>query len=144
MKRLLHFSGLAVALTLAAAGCVDKADETATVTGKVTFPDGKPLPGGRIDFRVGGTGNLVSGQVQPDGTYEALKVPPGSYKVSIDNSSLKGAGAAAPPGTAPMPSSPETAGQKYVPLHAKFFSPETSGLSTTVAGKAHTYDIVLK
>jgi len=124
---------------LALLGCGEKRAETATVTGKVTLPNGQPLPGGRIDFHSATSGNMVSGQIKADGTYEAKEVPKGNYKVSIENAHLRGTGAP-PPGLAAMPGSD----QKYVPINPMYTKPETSGLTTTVDGKTHTYDVPLK
>jgi hypothetical protein len=125
-----------------AAGCGGNGrPEAAKVTGRVTLPNGSPLPGGRIDFRAA-SGDMVSGQIKADGTYEA-SVPPGSSKVSIENVQLKGIGPA-PRGLPAMPTPAGGDGQKYVPLNPRYAKPETSGLTTTVAGKAHTYDVHLR
>jgi hypothetical protein len=123
---------------LAILGCGQKGPSTAKVTGKVTLRDGKALSGGRIDFRSAASGNLVSGQIKADGTYEAVDVPEGEYKVSIENNHLRGVGPP-PPGLAAMPGSD----QKYVPINPRYTGPDTSGLTTTVSGKTHTYDVQL-
>jgi hypothetical protein len=132
--------GLIAAFALV--GCGQKGASTAKVTGKVTLPNGQPLPGGRIDFRAA-TGNMVSGQIKADGTYEAREVPPGEYKVSVENSHLKGI-SPPPPGLEPLPGSAVSAGEKYVAINARYMSPETSGFTTTVNGKTHSYDVALR
>jgi hypothetical protein len=139
-NKLLCVLGLTAALAIV--GCGQKGTSIATVTGKVTLPDGKPLPGGRIDFR-SGSGSMVSGQIKADGTYEAREVPPGEYKVSVVNSHLKGI-IAPPPGLEPLPGSAVSAGEKYVSINPRYMSPNTSGFTTTVHGKTHTYDMALR
>ena len=136
MKR---FSSIVLVVAVALLGCGEKKVETPTVTGKVTLPDGKPLPGGRIDFK-SASGNTVSGEIKPDGTY-AAQVPAGPQQVAVVNLHLKASGTPPPPGLAPMTgATPGT----YVPIAAKYASPDSSGLTTTVTGPNHTYDIPLK
>src|SRR4051812_9565367 len=122
IKRML--GGIGLLALLAVLGCGRSG--TATVTGKVTLPDGSPLPGGRIDFR-SASGNMVSGQVRADGTYEALLVPQGDNRASIENVQLYGIGQP-PPGLAPLPGSASSSGQRYVPINPMYRKPETSGL----------------
>jgi hypothetical protein len=133
MRRILLMVPLAVCL--ACAGCQEAASGKAKVTGKVTFSDGKPLPGGRIDFR-SPDGSLVSGQIKSDGTYEADDVPPGDQQVAIENKHLKAFGPP-PPGLAPLPGSDQT----YVPIDPKYSSPATSGLTTNIQAGDDTYDV---
>lgn len=139
--RLLCVLGLCAGLAIV--GCGKKGPATSNVTGKVTLASGQPLPGGRIDFRSAASGDLVSGQIKADGTYEVLSVPPGEYKVGIVNGHLQGT-SATPPGLEPMPGAAENAGKKYVPIHPGYSKVETSGLSTTVEGRTNTYDISLR
>jgi hypothetical protein len=110
------------------------------VTGKVTLPGGKPLTGGNITFTpVGGKGNAGSGQINADGTYQAVNVPLGECKVSIDNSTLKGAVEGKE-----MPGMGASAGLKYVPIDPKFTKPDTSSLTVNVTGKSQTADFEVK
>jgi hypothetical protein len=133
----------ALGLALAAAlGCGGQGPGTATVAGRVTLPDGSPLPGGRIDFR-GESGDMVSGQIGADGNYEVARVPRGAARVSVENVQLRGLGPP-PPGLMPMPGASTTAGQKYVPINARYRRGETSGLTTTVNGDRQTFDIRLR
>ena len=59
-------------------------------SGKVTYPDGKPVTVGLVCFST--ATYMSSGQLQPDGTYslgslsEADGIPPGKYKVYIQGS----------------------------------------------------------
>jgi hypothetical protein len=138
MKKLLP-GVLGLVATLAIVGCGERGPSTAKVTGKVTLRDGKALPGGRVDFRSATSGNMVSGQIKADGTYEAVEVPLGDYKVSVENSHLRG-GSPPPPGLAAMPGSD----QKYVPINPRYSRPDTSGLATTVGGSTHTFDVQLR
>lgn len=137
MTNLARYSfGLLVGLALV--GCSQQGPATTTVTGKITFPDGSPLPGGRIDFRSVANNTMVSGQIKSDGSYEA-QVPLGDQKVSIENKHLEGV-TAGPPGLAPMPGSD----QRYVPIAPRYGNPDTSGLKTTVSGRTHTFNIPLE
>lgn len=126
---------------LAAVGCGDsepKLGPTATVTGKVML-SGKPLPGGRVSFQSATASNRIgSGDIKADGSYEAIGVPQGECKISVDNNFLK---PKLNPTSADTPPDPSL---KYVPLNAKYANPETSGLTTTVTGDKHTHDVELK
>lgn len=78
---------LLVAAALLAAGCGGRA----TVTGRVTYPDGSPVESGSVVAE--GTANgklvLVQGAIQKDGTFRlggdrpGDGVLPGSYKVAV-------------------------------------------------------------
>ena len=73
---------LCVSLPCLATGC---GASKGKVAGKVMMSNGEPLPGGTITFvPVGGTGNIASTWINPDGTYE-LDAPTGECKISIDN-----------------------------------------------------------
>jgi hypothetical protein len=66
-----RFGTLVIALILAAAlGCGGRS--TYPVRGKVVFPDGTPLPGGRVIAEPTDATHQVSarGEIQPDGTFE--------------------------------------------------------------------------
>lgn len=131
--------GLAL-MVCALVGCGEKGPETAKVTGKVTLADGQPLPGGRVDFHSPELG-MAAGTINGDGSYEALDVKPGEYKVSIENTHLKGMNAApVPEGTQAMPGSD----QSYVEINPKYRNPETSGLTITVGKGEQTFNIELK
>ncbi|HEY1191756.1 MAG TPA: carboxypeptidase-like regulatory domain-containing protein [Gemmata sp.] len=140
------FRAVALAIGLGLLGCGSKsADErSATVTGKVTLANGKPLPGGTINFRsTTAAHRLGVGEIGADGTYEATNVPQGPCKVFIDNSHLKPVDKSSgyvPPagGKQPLP------GTKYVPIPHKYTSENTTDLTTTVTGDAATFNAELK
>jgi hypothetical protein len=73
---------LVAGFALLSAGCGSKMGR---VSGTVSLPDGKPLPGGIITF-VPDKGNPASSVIKEDGTYE-LEVRVGDCKVSVDNRS---------------------------------------------------------
>lgn len=72
---------LTVLLLSVLAGCSGRVD----IRGKVTFPDGTPVPCGQILFEK--EGFVASGEIQSDGTYrlgtfkKGDGIPPGEYKV---------------------------------------------------------------
>jgi|SRR6185312_5021635 len=136
------FRCLSLLALLAAAGCGGGGKgQTATVSGKVTLPGGKPLPGGHIDFHAGTDAQPVaSARIQEDGTYEAVGVPDGECRVTVENAELRQATRAA--SAAKMPGS-HNAGT-YVQINSKYARAESSPLSTTVVGKKFTYDVELK
>ena len=82
---------------------------------------------------------MSSGIIKSDGTYEVLNAPQGQAKVAVINAQLKGI--TAPPGGLPPMAGSDG---KYVPIHASNTNPETSGFTTTVQGKTHTFDLKLK
>jgi 2-methylaconitate cis-trans-isomerase PrpF len=68
---------------LAAVGC---GASTSDVSGNVTL-DGTPLPAGTIVF-IPAKGTAVSAEIK-NGKYNALKVPEGEAKVTVDNNAVK-------------------------------------------------------
>lgn len=127
-----------LALTLSFVGCGSGGPPSSKVVGKVTLPDGSPLPGGRIDFFSAESGQ-VSSTIKGDGSYEANAVPRGDLKVAINNKHLEGI-KPPPSGLPAMPGSD----QKYVEIDAKYRDPKTSGLSTKVTDATTTYDVKLE
>ena len=119
MSRTLALS-LAGLASVCAAGC---GGGYLPVHGKVTLPDGSPVPGCTVIFegQAGGKAISARGEVGPDGSFTMSTnrpgdgVPPGNYRVSV-----------APP---PPPSldSPSPA-----PYNEKFTRLETSGLTFEV------------
>jgi len=108
------------ALVACAAGC---GQGLHPVHGKVTLPDGKPVPGGMVVFegQVGGKTISSRGEIAADGSFSMSTntpgdgVPAGSYKVSV-----------APPGLANPDARP-------APLFAdKYSSFDSSGLTFEV------------
>lgn len=78
---------LLLAVALAACGCGGRA----TVTGRVTYPDGSPVESGTVvaEGTVDGKPVLVQGAINKDGTFRlggdrpGDGVLPGSYKVAV-------------------------------------------------------------
>jgi hypothetical protein len=122
------------------------------VSGKVTY-QGKPLPGGRVTFLTS-KGLIFSGPIDAEGNYK-VKAAVGEAKVSVDNSMLKKDEAPKvdirhPPGVTPPPGVQVEADNSsaitgtYVPLPARFQSPDSSGLTCNVQSGSQTHDIDLK
>jgi hypothetical protein len=139
-----------------AAGC---SAGQGTVSGKVLF-NGKPLPGGWLTFRpTDPSRNNVTAQIDENGHYEAV-LPAGDVKIAVDNREWEPVAARktvlppgvtlppAPKATADAPaatSAPSRPPGSYVPIPAKFYDADSSGLKLTVAsGKSQTHDIELK
>jgi hypothetical protein len=138
-----------------AAGC---GAGQATVSGKVLF-NGKPLPGGWLTFRpIDPSKNSVTAQIDENGHYEVV-LPAGDVKIAVDNREWEPAVPAKsvlPPGVK-LPVAPKTTVDapaatsapskppgSYVPIPAKFYDADSSGLKfTVVSGKSQTHDIEL-
>jgi hypothetical protein len=130
-----------------------------TLSGQVLF-NGKPLPGGWVTFRPADSSkNSVTALIDVNGHYEAT-LPAGAVKIAVDNREWEPAAAgktvlppgvklpAAPQSTAEAPAvagaSSKPAG-RYIPIPARFYDAEESGLTFTVApGRSLTHDIELK
>lgn len=141
-----------VAAAAAVAGCgygvrEQRLPETgATLEGTITYGSEKVH---YAEVRVIGDSTSAVGRVEEDGRYKVENVPLGEVKVTVntdaakgDYTSLtmsksykgpKGEGAA---GGGPPP--------KFVGVPGKYAEPETSGLGTTIAAGANTYDIKIK
>ena len=128
----LQFYVVALMLLALSVGC----GSNATVTGKVTFPDGSPLTEGQVIFE---SPALISkGHIQKDGTYaletgEAKGIPKGTYKVCIGGLGIPKVTSGGGPGQISMTVPP-------VPIDRKFLSAETSGLTCNVTGRT-TFNI---
>jgi hypothetical protein len=109
------------------AGC----NENISVSGKVVFPDGKPLQTGTVCFQ--NEIVVATGELQNDGSFQlglekkGSGLPSGSYQVYIS-------GAQNIEKTPPPKNNPEGWGDPIVTplIHQKFMSPQTSGLSCEV------------
>ena len=119
-------------LALGFAGCSKKLD-TYPVTGKVRFPDGKPLEGGLIIFVSKDTGTQSRARIEHDGTFtlgtlsEKDGAVTGGQRVSVRPESL---GPGAPP---------------KQPLLPKYQSAANSGLEFNVsADSPNEFDIVVE
>jgi hypothetical protein len=130
-------SVLAVALlVLAASGCGNR---TGTVSGKV-FYQGKPLPGGNVNFMSEGPSATVkSSTIQSDGSYSVSGVPVGLAKITVQGlaqrrlAEFKGQGG-----------STEQREQKEIFVPPHYGNAELSGLQFDVKPGSQSHDIELK
>ena len=139
---------LVVVLPAAVAGCA----KTGTVAGKVSV-DGRPVRGGIVTFLGAdvepGTQNSTTGTIQPDGTYEANKVPVGPIKVSLMPDPAIRMGPPKDPvsprdrerGLAPKNTAAPAETAAPVPIPPKYTKFDTSGLTLTVHGGTNPFDI---
>ena len=108
------------------------------VGGKVSFSDGKPLHLGRVCF-VSEKGNY-SCKIQPDGTFrmgsrnDGDGIPPGVYKVSIEQASVPSATELGPDGRWPPPTPLVT---------KKFTDPKNSGIVCDTS-QGRTFNITVE
>lgn len=152
MRRLISFRRAgAVALVAAAAFTTscryvkeERLPETgATLEGTVTY-GGEPVHFAMI--QVQGSNASATGKVGEDGRYRIENVPVGEVRIGVNTAAAQGdyqskamaAGAyKGPDGKGKG----QVTGVKFVQLPRKFFSPDTSGLKTTVGKGPNTYDI---
>jgi hypothetical protein len=127
------WAGVAAVFLLAMAprpvAAEDNKAATGSVEGKVRFR-GKPLSGGVVGFHPE-KGKPVLAKIDTDGNYLAPAVPVGAVKVTVDTKPAK----PRPGGGRPAP---------FIPIPAKYATPETSGLTLTVQKGKQTFDIELK
>jgi hypothetical protein len=131
---------IAVALaTLAGTSCTT---QTGTVKGIITV-GGKALPSGLITFQSEvGNHDVFSAKIT-DGAYETSAVPCGPAKISIIHSMLESGQAHVEAGGNDLvPEAPRkaAAGPAKLLVPAKYHSPETSQLSTTIKPGVNTFD----
>ena len=120
---------------LFSAFCVGCGGENVQISGKVTYSDGKPMPGGVICFDNGQTSAI--GRIKDNGTYTlgSLKardgIPPGPYNVYFINTQL-------------LETDPQSGISKNVELVSpKFKRSATSGLKYEVMGRATGVDFTV-
>jgi hypothetical protein len=128
-----HRRLLAVGLLLTGAlpttlgGCGDGSQPTYRAGGRVTFPDGKPLAGGRVEFAPvqSNLGPAARGQIQPDGSFQLSTYRPNDGAVEGEHVALV------------VPPLPEGGleGMKILPMpiDSRFTQFDTSGLKCTVS-----------
>jgi hypothetical protein len=112
-----------------AAGCAksDGLNRGGTITGTVTV-DGKPIPGGTIQFYSADGVHAPQVNVKPDGTYLIHEPPLGPCRVVVRTSHLRHlAGRPAPKGSEFVLLDEDTAAG-YVPIPAKYESREETDL----------------
>jgi hypothetical protein len=122
-------AALLLALTPRPVAAEDNKAATGSVEGKVVFR-GQPLPGGVVGFHPE-KGKPVLAKIDADGNYLAPAVPVGAVKVTVDTKAAK-----------PKPGEGKPA--KYIPIPAKYATPETSDLKLTVQKGKQTFNIELK
>lgn len=126
-----YCAAIAFALLACAGGC---GTALHPVHGKVTLPDGKPVPGGMVVFEGQAGGKTISarGEIAADGSYTMSTnspgdgVPAGTYKVCV-----------APPGLA----NPDA--RTAPPFAEKFSSFDASGLSFEVKPGKNEFPITV-
>lgn len=129
-RRLVVTTVLSVGVLLVSlTGCGSSSMPTYPAGGKVIFPDGRPLEGGRVELRsVNAANNPVArGEVQPDGTFRLSTFQPNDGAVEGEHLAL-----VVPP---PPPPGSDTRGDKssHQPvLDPRFMLYKTSGLKFTV------------
>jgi hypothetical protein len=156
--RISDFGFLFVLLLPLIAGCGGQGK----VSGRVLY-NGKPVPGGWVTFRPAeGKANTVNARLDANGYYEAT-LPVGMVGIAVDNRDLqpqlqeRASGPTLPPGLqlptgakrapqTPLPAeqAPEPLPGDYVPIPARYYDVDTSGLTYMVKRGAQTHDIELK
>jgi hypothetical protein len=128
----------------------NKQQETGWLQGKITYK-GLPLPSGLITFHSGG--ERFEEMIRPDGSYDAIGLPPAQYKVSVMTMEIKGFPAKGPPqikgpgkGGPPKKGGPppQYTPPKYVPIPRKYADPNTSDLEVEVKIEKKNFNIDLK
>jgi len=142
-----------------------------SVSGRVTY-QGKALKGGGVTFVSANGDRSFAGSIGPDGSYKVPELVGGTYKVTVDNNSLKGqeksgaGGTAAPPplvpagakGGAPaganlpegyVASDPNAmkanaTGANYTAIPPKYLKAETTDVEYTFKGGDDTFNVELK
>ena len=127
-----YFILLCLLFCLIAVGC----NGNKRLSGKVTFPDGKPAPGGTVYFR---KDNFTArGEIKSDGSYKVSSeksndgIPPGEYMVYVTGVTEAGT---------PVP------GKMVLPVQLcdpKYGDPERSGLTCKVPAPGSRFDITLE
>jgi len=114
-------------------GCGGKKDGKgdATVTGTVKY-DGKPLPGGQVNFlseeAIATKTMGVAGQIESDGTYKIMHAPVGPVKIIV---------------TGPTRSSDASVKTVPIQIPVRYQDKGKSGLTFTVVEGANTKDLDL-
>jgi hypothetical protein len=150
-RDLLHYASgrmLVASLFLLPLGC---GSSSGTISGKV-FYNGRVVPGGTIMFVAEGNGGTVTTTIEEDGSYRAVKVPPGLAKIALrphqpppirkmaDKSAFL-------PGNDPSKTAKQSEATKpreYLWIPEQYGDPEKSGLTLQVQGGAQQFDIKLE
>lgn len=110
---------------LTLAGCSDGLP-THKVTGTVSYTDGKPLPGGTIEFRsLGHDGLNAKGVIAPNGSFEMTTFESGDGAVAGEHQVM----------IAPLPRPDADGGPRLQnTIDPRFLSFRKSGITVTVSG----------
>ena len=146
--------GLSLGLLIVIAGCGGRprSVEHAEVSGKVLF-QGKPLPGGVVNFVSVNGGFASTGTIDENGNYE-IKSPVGEVQIGVSNKMLrpgntkKDGGQKKDNAAREEKSAVRNVGKgvlkgRYVPIDTSYYDPASSGLTFTVKPGAQTHDIEL-
>ena len=164
---LVRFFSVLLLSILVVTGCTRSNEQTAEVSGKVTY-NGKPLPGGRVTF-VTANGYAGHGTISPQGEY-SLQSPLGEVQIGVDNTMLrsdpqweknknkgrlpiqqakKGEAQEPPTKSAKSPAANQRVTGKqgvvgtYIHIPGRYADPTLSGLKFTVTAGSQTHDIEL-
>jgi hypothetical protein len=134
---------LLLGVLLTASGCGNPSN--GSISGSVSFK-AQNLKGGRVTF-VNDRKETFPAEIDENGKYEILDVPPGDYKVCVETEFLKPTQALAMmatsrPADAPGPDFAAQT-QRYTAIPAKYGSPERTTLTCTVKGGRQENDIKL-
>jgi hypothetical protein len=142
-----HILGfLAAAVLCCGCGGGTRSVATAEVSGRVLYK-GKPLPGGRITFVADDNAFASGGTIDENGNYK-VSVPVGDTHIAVDNRSLE-RGRGAPRGgplmghQQPQGEGPTELKGQYVPIPAKYYASDQSGLAYKVTSGAQSHDVNL-
>jgi hypothetical protein len=130
--------GVAVLLSLAAAGCSGQGD----VSGKVSYK-GKPLVWGTVQFE--GSDNLIrQANINSDGTYAIHGVAIGQAKLAVSSVNPQSSDfqTRQVEGRPPPKPRPKVAG--WFPIPEKYDTPHKSGLVYMIKRGENKYDIELE
>jgi protocatechuate 3,4-dioxygenase beta subunit len=63
--------------------------QTASVTGKMTDPNGAPVPGVRVAVQAAESGVQIETVTNQDGYYSLSSVPPGTYNLTVSKAGFE-------------------------------------------------------
>jgi len=118
--------------------------EHVEVSGRVLF-QGKPLPGGQVNFVAVNGGFASSGIIDENGNYQ-VKAPVGDVEIGVNNAMLKSQGR----GPTQIPHAKKAGAPEKQPLKGRWVNipssyadPHASGLKYTVKPGSQSHDIEL-
>jgi hypothetical protein len=158
--RLLPATGALLLSAVFFTGCSGSATSN-SISGKITFKDGKPLRGGFLMLNYADQKQPVRTMINPNGSFRANNVPTGKATVTIDNSELEKQDAMmkqfqkkGPPPGVKLPPNVKTPEQMqaelggampaYDPIPAKYRDPKTSDLTWDITSGTNTKDFIIE